>query len=190
MRNFSHKYIMINRTFDTRNQLLYSWPANSIIAEVGVFRGEFSKLIHQRTRPKELHLIDLFEGIATSGQGVDGSETITTNLAEEHDKLAQYFAPDRGVKLYRGQSNHVLALFPDSYFDIIYIDADHSYEAMVKDLEVSRRKLKTGGRIYGHDYCSEFPGVIRAVQEFCTKHALALDSLTDERYATFGLIVD
>lgn len=46
---------------------------------------------------------------------------------------------------------------------LVFLDADHSYEETKKDLHWA---LKMGAKtITGHDYCAEFPGVMRAVDE-------------------------
>ena len=43
---------------DPRAELLKRTPKDSICAEVGVWKGEFSKQILKRTSPRMLHLID------------------------------------------------------------------------------------------------------------------------------------
>jgi hypothetical protein len=50
-------------------------------------------------------------------------------------------------------------------FDFIYVDGDHSYEAVKKDLEASFKLLKRQGVLSGHDI--DQIGVTRAVFEFC-----------------------
>jgi hypothetical protein len=46
---------------------------------------------------------------------------------------------------------------------LVFIDADHSYEATLSDIREARR---IGTRIIcGHDYCDLHPGVVRAVDE-------------------------
>jgi hypothetical protein len=42
--------------------------------------------------------------------------------------------------------------FEDGYFDFVYIDASHTYEAVVADLEAWYPKIRKGGMIAGHDY--------------------------------------
>lgn len=46
--------------------------------------------------------------------------------------------------------------FKDDSIDFIYIDGNHSYEALKKDFELFLPKLKPGGIIAGHDWV---PGV-------------------------------
>lgn len=49
-------------------------------------------------------------------------------------------------------------------FDFIFIDADHSYEQVYKDIVGCRELLSPNGIISGHDYGS-WEGVARAVHE-------------------------
>lgn len=49
--------------------------------------------------------------------------------------------------------------------DLIFIDADHSYEAVKKDVETYLPMLASGGVISGHDYSTNFPDVVRAINE-------------------------
>ena len=64
-------------------------------------------------------------------------------------------------------------LFNDESIDFVYVDALHSYEGCMADLEAWYPKLKKGGILSGHDYGEhphkpepDFPGVTRAVDEF------------------------
>lgn len=56
-------------------------------------------------------------------------------------------------------------LYKDESLDFIFIDADHSYEAVLLDLHNWMPKLKRGGHIAGHDYFND-EGVRRAVKYF------------------------
>lgn len=55
----------------------------------------------------------------------------------------------------RGKSPEVLDQFGDETFDLCYIDADHDYEAVVKDIRACKRLVKAGGWLAGHDYAHE-----------------------------------
>ena len=54
-------------------------------------------------------------------------------------------------------------LFSDGSLDIVYIDGDHSYEAVKTDVISWKLKVKNGGLLCGHDYC--FGKVVRALNE-------------------------
>jgi hypothetical protein len=52
----------------------------------------------------------------------------------------------------------------DEYLDLVFIDAQHTYEACKEDIETWLPKVRKGGFITRHDY--RWDGVNRAVQEF------------------------
>ncbi len=84
------------------------------------------------------------------------------------------------VILNKGKSEKVLQEFPDRYFDWVYIDGNHYYDYVLKDLQICFLKVKDGGIIAGDDYTwgakDGFP-VKKAVQEFISKNGLN-DKLT------------
>lgn len=49
--------------------------------------------------------------------------------------------------------------------DMVFIDAEHSYEATRREIETWRPMLLKGGLLSGHDYQPEWAGVVRAVDE-------------------------
>ncbi len=50
-------------------------------------------------------------------------------------------------------------------FDVVFIDANHSYEFCKRDIENWRNLIELGGTICGHDYDDAWPGVRKAVNE-------------------------
>jgi SAM-dependent methyltransferase len=50
-------------------------------------------------------------------------------------------------------------------YDFVFIDADHSYASVRRDVDAWLPKVKPGGIIAGHDHCPDFTGVIQAVTE-------------------------
>lgn len=174
---------MIN--FQTRNDLFKSFNKNLKICEIGVFQGEFSKFIKKNLEPLELHLIDVFEGNGCSGDK-DGNNIIWTNLNEEYYNLKNYFLDDNTVTVHKGTSFDILNSFSDDYFDVIYVDGDHSYDGVKLDLSLSFLKVKNGGLICGHDYTNDrFPGVVMAVNEFCEENNLKIDYITNDGCPSF-----
>jgi len=55
--------------------------------------------------------------------------------------------------------------FDDESIDFVFIDADHVYESVKKDILAWWPKVKKGGILAGHDLCSEHIGVEQAVVE-------------------------
>lgn len=56
--------------------------------------------------------------------------------------------------------------YSDASLDFAFLDGDHSYEGLKKDIEAWLPKVKKGGIIAGHDFSyNQYPGIIRAVQE-------------------------
>jgi len=161
------------QSFDTRQDMVSSFISkNSIIAEIGIFKGEFSKFL-SALEPEKLFLIDLFEGITCSGDQ-DGNHVIHANMNEVFNSLSGILP---GVSILKGDSSVVLDSINEK-FDMIYIDGDHSYEGCKKDLTSAFKKIKNGGYIMGHDYEMNMNkakniynfGVKRAVDEFCVQY--------------------
>ena len=155
-------------------------------AEIGVFEGEFSHFIHRTIRPSMLYLVDLFQGAMISGDK-NGENIKTIQLEHSYQALLAKYHSNPEISLFRGRSELFLSLLPDSHLDFIYIDGDHRYEGCCADLKLARKKVKRGGVIAGHDYCPQFPGVMRAVDEFSCEHNLSLELTSEDRCASYML---
>jgi hypothetical protein len=176
------------KVIETRNDLLNTMDKNLVVCEIGVFKGDFSKIMLDILSPKELHLIDIFDGMMCSGDK-DGNDIIWTNLDEEYMNVKNTFSNDNRVYVHKGLSYDILNSFEDNYFDMVYIDGNHSYDGVKSDLKSSFLKVKNGGLICGHDYISsKFEGVVRAVDEFCDNHNLEIEYLTKDGCPSFCIV--
>lgn len=61
----------------------------------------------------------------------------------------------------QGNSSFIADKTPN--VDLIFIDADHSYQGCSKDILAYKNKINPGGILSGHDI--DYPGVNRAVKE-------------------------
>jgi len=78
-------------------------------------------------------------------------------------------------KIIRSTSKRAVDLISEP-LDMIFIDADHSYEAVKEDIGLWWDKVKVGGIISGHDYGhSDHPGVKRAVDEYFGNKGLEIN---------------
>lgn len=172
---------------DNRNELLNYFPKKMRIAELGVFAGEFSEIILRSLEPSELFLVDIFPESIVSGDK-NGNNIIHMNLADHYNVLLAKYKNIPKVRIIKSNTFEFLNSLDDYYLDLVYIDADHSYNAVKSDLELSLKKVKKNGMILGHDYTnSKFPEVVKAVDEFCLEHSLKIDFLTKDGCPTFGI---
>ncbi|NJO18194.1 MAG: class I SAM-dependent methyltransferase [Thioploca sp.] len=147
--------------------LLKEMPRNSICAEIGTYDGNFARKILYFTNPKQLHLIDPWVDSWHDGSPhQDEMNNRYQNVLKRFNReinLGQ-------VIINRGYSHEVCNNFEDNYFDWIYIDGNHQYEFVKKDLELYYPKVKVGGFITGDDYYGKGnwwqDDVKKAVDEF------------------------
>jgi hypothetical protein len=81
---------------------------------------------------------------------------------------------DGRAKFVHGRSPEAAKQFPDKMFDFVFIDADHSFEAVTLDIAAWRPKIKDGGLLCGHDYGYD-EGVALAVDAFVKASGLDLE---------------
>lgn len=79
--------------------------------------------------------------------------------------FAESMKEHRNMSVLHMASEAAAALFAPEVFDLVYIDADHSYASICNDITAWLPKVRKGGWIAGHDYASQEEGVIRAVNE-------------------------
>ena len=79
------------------------------------------------------------------------------------------------VNIIQKSTFKAVKMYDDNSLDFVYLDNDHSYEHLVKELDVWYPKIKSGGMLGGDDYVNEtFTGVKKAVDEFAIKHGLEI----------------
>jgi hypothetical protein len=148
---------------------------DGLIAEVGVAEGHFSEYLLNELRPKRLFAFDMFTGHERRIFGGRKSKIAFHNIS--HRDFYQRRFADRGqqVVIEEGLSYVNLVKYPNSYFDLIYIDADHSYDVVKQDANIAKYKLAHGGSIVFDDYTILSPyegmpyGVVQAVNELVVR---------------------
>jgi hypothetical protein len=131
-------------------------------AEIGVYKGYTSKLIHTFTQDKTHYCYDTFCGII--------------GATEEDDlhKNGEFSCSLENVKKTINMSNVIykVGYFPDSFsendekFCFVHTDTD-TYDGTKNSIIYFKDKIVSGGKIMFDDYCwGACPGVEKALTEF------------------------
>lgn len=132
--------------------------------EIGSFMGESTFLFASTCYFDKIYSIDSYDG---DDMGIKGLDLKGWDFIQDQYKLnTRYFD---FIEQINNFSFDVSDRFKDKSIDFIYIDADHTYESVKKDLELYIPKIKDGGIIGGHDYSDAWPGVKEAVTEIIGK---------------------
>lgn len=177
---------------ETRDKIddIIKLPQESVIAEVGVLKGEFSRLLIDKYRPKRMIMIDPWQG--SIGSGDKNGNNFATYQADDLYKFV--FENFSNLAEIHRKCFHELTV-ETSKLDLIYLDGDHSYQGTLRDLELSYQWVKTGGWICGHDFDTNLQkttnkydfGVRQAVIDFCAKYGLIIKILMMDGCVSFGI---
>ena len=122
-----------------------------VVAEIGTYDGSTTKAYIDIIKQNQGHLyaIDWFKG----NENVSGphayNEANSDNIYDAF--LNNIYSYQNIVTIKRGKSWDVIPEIPDSVLDICFIDADHRYSSVYKDIKLCLPKIKPGGIICGHD---------------------------------------
>jgi len=154
-------------TIDTRENLLKHFNPTGLGIEIGVNTGTFAKEILSSCPNLKLLMLDCWK--EASGEIHEDPVNVNNHvqLCKINETIKNTSAHYERARLIKGFSGEFSSLFKEQTFDFIYIDADHSYDAVKKDLHNWYSKLKPGGLFSGHDYVNnDNCGVKQAVDEF------------------------
>lgn len=145
-------------------------PDGGKFAEVGCWMGRSLAALHEFAQEagKRINLVavDTFRGEPSNG--------LQEAVLKQHGGSVEavFLANMKACGLNGELTVHAMPSLEasrwlkDGTLDAVFIDADHSYEAVRADIEAWRRNVKPGGILAGHDF--DEPGVNRAVWESFT----------------------
>ena len=148
-----------------------------VIAELGVFRGDFAAAMNAALPGRSLHLFDTFTGFAPRDVEPEQSRGLSRARVGDFSDTARALVearlphPERAV-FHEGW-------FPDTFrgcealrFALVSIDAD-LYAPTAAALPLFWDRLSPGGALLIHDVNStQFSGAGKAVEEFCRARGL------------------
>jgi predicted O-methyltransferase YrrM len=138
------------RVFCDRETMLreFGFPKNGNACEIGTSTGIFARLILDTLKPTTMHICDI-----------------------DFSRFDNRLRERPGVQIHEGDSVKAIKSFADASLDFAYIDADHAYKSIKREIAAIRTKVKPGGYIAFNDYTRwsvtevQPYGVVAAVNE-------------------------
>jgi len=190
-----------------RNELMEHIPKEPVrtIVEVGVCKGENAAWMLSNFEPGSLVLIDEWtpfapaetpsyfsggkEAQSSIGEYFGGPIDQQATFDALHQTTTEKFKNDKRVNIQRASSRDAATRFDDNTADLIYIDANHSYAAVLDDLFIWESKLKDNGYMILNDHTINATGtpeygVVQALSTFLrTRTQYAPIAMTLSNYA-------
>lgn len=152
-------------------------------AELGVYKGNSAKLLHELAPSKTMYLFDTFEGFDAKDVSLETKNNV--KMTEFKDTSLQQ------VKSFVGDSKNVIfcpGFFPETaslipegeIFALVHLDAD-LYGPTAAGLDYFYERMPKGGAMIVHDYSSgAWPGIKKAVDEFLADKPETLVRIPDK----------
>jgi O-methyltransferase len=132
-------------------------------AEVGVYRGDTSRIIHRLAPNRPLYLFDTFEGFPAQDIEVPDERFRETNLEMLREKLGDL----KNIIIRKGYFPDTTVGLENERFAFVMLDVD-KYKSTAAGLQFFYPRLSGQGFLMVHDYNSPESdyAVARAVDEF------------------------
>jgi len=144
------------------------FPSGSHFVEVGTWQGSSAvymavEIINSGKNIK-FDCIDIWGRFSIDGLNAKNPELLPDDTVEQ--LFLKNIEPVKHIiNPIKSPSTEGAKLYKNESLEFVFIDAEHSYEAVRNDIHAWYDKVKPGGFIAGHDYYNDM-GVMRAVDEF------------------------
>jgi len=126
---------------------------NMIMVEIGSYAAVSSHLFAEKV--KHIYCVDQWKAYSeVKEQYITEGERLFNNFLKYYNNVTK-------LKM---SSVEASKTFENNFLDFVYIDANHSYESVIEDINSWIKKIKINGIIAGHDY---HQGTVqKAIQDF------------------------
>jgi len=155
-----------------------------VVAELGVYRGDFSKFLSEIFTSKEIYLFDTFEGFDDLDLKIEYefglSKAKKERFLDTNENLVREKVLDSNrLNIIKGYFPKSIQSLKDTTYSFVSIDVD-LYQPTIAGLIYFYEHLAPGGFIIVHDYNLEYyRGVKKAVDEFAIKYKISFVPVCD-----------
>lgn len=151
-----------SENMDFYDVLIKMLPTKAKMLEMGVFYGRGLIYLAEHS-DFEIYGVDQF----VKDQMPHQLEEVKDDRDFYEMCISNLFASgtQRRITLISLPSDRAVKMFANHSLDCVFLDGNHSYEAIAQDIALWRSKVKQGGILAGDDYIEPWGGVIKAVDE-------------------------
>jgi predicted O-methyltransferase YrrM len=150
------------------NFLIDKCPNSGVFIECGAWLGKSSSyLCDKNSKNLQIYIVDTWAGAA--------NELNSTQALVKQTDIYNIFLNNMGKRNFiaiKEDGVKASKTFADKSCDVVFIDMEHTYNAVKNDINAWLPKVKTGGYIAGHDYTNLWQGVVDAVNETFDKNSI------------------
>jgi predicted O-methyltransferase YrrM len=142
-----------------------------IIVEVGCWRGGLSRMLAELPDLQRLILVDSWQGSSPERQPPFYMRAEQAEMDHAAESVKAWAATMPNVIVLHMQSAAAAETIEDGSIDFVHIDADHTVEGVMGDIQAWLAKLRAGGILCGDNH--EMPTVGQTVDRLLPRRRLA-----------------
>lgn len=137
---------------------------NVTAVEVGSYVGSTALLMLHEGHLDRVWCVDTWKGSDTDKELYEWIKSDDDICLMFYLNMRDYIQLGECIPL-RVPSLQAARIFDEGSLDLVFLDGDHSYQAVRDDIEAWAPKVRKGGILCGHDFLT-FEGVMQAVLEY------------------------
>ena len=155
------------------------------IIEIGVFRAENAKACLEKFDIHTFILIDPYVVLDYLPKYFGSKKIVRKNKKIAKKNLKPFERKEIPKLIWIEEFSEKVTNLQDNFYDIVYIDGNHDYDCVLRDIKTYLPKLKKGGLIIGDDFYDPewnvyiienklvgggLKSVSKAVKEYCDEN--------------------
>lgn len=170
--------------------ILEDKEVSGAVAELGVYRGDFAKVINTVFPDRKLYLFDTFEGFPEEDMNYETENNLLLDTVGKLSNTSVEYVmgrmphPERCV-IRKGYFPETAAGLEDERYAFVNIDVD-LYKPILAGLEYFWPRMAENGYIFVHDYFSfSYAGTKKAIEEFSERFHVGFTPIGDTLSVAF-----
>jgi SAM-dependent methyltransferase len=136
---------------DERKKLFELSLNKNNVLEIGCMMGQTTVLLCESA--KKVHVVDVFDDYEkiSNDRNFEHYKGLFDKLGSNYCKFKENTKKYKNLVINKMSSKEYALMVENDFFDLVFVDADHSFEGCSEDIKNFHKKVKVGGVIAFHD---------------------------------------